>query len=220
MPTSYQGAVKADPGAYNPATVYVATNQVRPSTPNGLWYQLTTAVGAASGEPTWGLIIGGTTVDAAGNVWMCEGDLPMPGISPILTLPAALDDFSPQTFALPLEELADFIAQIQKSAPRNWQSFQTNGTGGFNFSTGGPGTAAPDLLAAPNLNMNFSEPFPDLLYYCTGVAYAPPFTAPGYTLAFSQVNYKQVEIEVYDHTGAQVDLYTTTVTFVIQTFHV
>lgn len=45
---------------------------VYPTTRNGYCYELTTASGAGTTEPTWGTTIGGTTTDGGSNVWTCR----------------------------------------------------------------------------------------------------------------------------------------------------
>lgn len=55
--------------AYSAATNYVVGDIIKPTTPNGAVYQLTTDAGTTSAEPTWGTTDGGTTADAAGRVW-------------------------------------------------------------------------------------------------------------------------------------------------------
>lgn len=47
---------------------------VRPTTRNGYVYELTTATGAGTTEPTWGTTIGGTTTDGGSNVWTCRAE--------------------------------------------------------------------------------------------------------------------------------------------------
>lgn len=70
-------------GDYDPAVDYnsVGTNRsatvigtiIRPTTHNGYVYELKTKTGgAASTEPTWGLVPGETTTDTIGNVWTCR----------------------------------------------------------------------------------------------------------------------------------------------------
>ena len=55
--------------AYSAATNYVAGDIIKPTTPNGALYQLTTDAGTTAAEPTWGTTDGGTTVDATGRTW-------------------------------------------------------------------------------------------------------------------------------------------------------
>lgn len=68
---------------YNVATTYVARDYtagveilgsvVRPTTHNGFVYECVVASGGASGaEPTWGTVVGGRTVAASGDEWICR----------------------------------------------------------------------------------------------------------------------------------------------------
>jgi len=68
---------------YNVLTTYVARDLsagveilgscVRPTTHNGFVYECVVASGGASGaEPTWGTTLGGRTVAASGDEWICR----------------------------------------------------------------------------------------------------------------------------------------------------
>lgn len=61
-----------DPGAWVALTNYSIGNFVRPTTPNGFRYEVTTDAGsAAAGEPVWPLTVGTTVVDG-GITWTCR----------------------------------------------------------------------------------------------------------------------------------------------------
>lgn len=71
--------VLEDPGAWQASTAATAATDgdagsgttVKPSTPNGFYYRCTTGgtTNDTEGEPTWSLVLGGTTVEADGVEW-------------------------------------------------------------------------------------------------------------------------------------------------------
>lgn len=52
---------------FAPTTAYALNDLVYPTVPNGLVYKVTTAGTTGASEPTWGLVIGGTTTSGTGG---------------------------------------------------------------------------------------------------------------------------------------------------------
>lgn len=186
--TGYQGsatgALGSDPGAFSGSTVYALNAKVRPSVPNGLWYQLTTAKGVSGSEPSpWGLIVGGTTTDGGGNIWTCEGDFPSIGVVPAITVPSLSgDSLTPQSFALPLEQLADFLAFLQGGGPFVASLPNTSNSNGSGF--GSSGTVSASIVGQYKIPSGFyiqtftlTVPYPGTMssstWYFTGAIWAP-----------------------------------------------